>query len=76
MIPCLQTNVYLLGETGCDDSFYSFIGLCENYYQPPDESFSFPVEWHLDDPVKILSYNFIISFFLAAAVGTLQRWIF
>lgn len=46
--------------------------ILSKYYQPPDASFSFPVAWHLDDPVKIDSYNLSISFFLAAAVGTLQ----
>ena len=42
-------------------------------YQPPEASFSFPVVWHLDDPVQTVSYNFKISFFLAAAVGTLEN---
>ena len=41
-------------------------------YHPPDESFSFPVAWHLDDPVAIDSCSFSISLFLAAAVGTLK----
>ena len=53
-------------------TYYYATNTLTYFYHPPEEFFSFPVAWHFEDPVDILSCNFIISFFLAAAVGTLK----